>query len=120
MLHFVYKKVVDMEYSKKAAEIYYEDNSRIKVDFLNNKYEIVLNGKKIAWDYNTFAPRGDNYYLYSRAGIEGEFELPTDWSEAEVSIVGENGREAVGTVKTQNGKFSFKAEKETAYVFVKK
>lgn len=120
MLHFVYKKVVDMEYSKESAEIFYEDNSRIKVDFLNNKYEIVLNGKKIAWDYNTFAPRGDNYYLYSRAGIEGEFELPADWSETAVYVVGESGREEIGAVKTEGGKFTFKAEAETAYVFVKK
>lgn len=120
MLKFVYKKVLDMEYSKSAAEIYYEDNSHIKVDFENNSYEIVVNGKKIAWDYNTFAPHDNGYYLYSRAGIETELEVPADWSEVNVWVIGENGREELPAIKTNCGKFTFKPQAQTPYVFEKK
>ena len=119
MLGFVYKKVLDMDYSKTKATVYYEDNSSIKVDLENLKYEIVLNGRKIAWDYNTFAQRDNNWYLYSRAGAELELELPEDWENVSVTPITEKGRGESYTVKTNGGKVNFKAESCVPYVFEK-
>jgi hypothetical protein len=118
-MKFVYKKVLDMEYSEDAAEIYYEDNSHIKVDFKDNKYEIVFEGKKIAWDYNTFAQNGNNYYLYSRGGVEQEFCLPKEWKDVAVFVITEKGRADRKIITTNGGKFSFKADPKVAYVFEK-
>lgn len=77
------KKIEEINENKDVTTVVYDDKTFVKVDFKNNLYEVVVDGRTIAKDWTTFIPgfKKGSYLAYSLKGGKLTYSAPQGWNE---------------------------------------
>ena len=99
-------KVEGCEEQDGALTVFYENDSRVTVDFERKSYEIVIEGKRVGWDYNTVLPScgGNEIYAFSKDGGAMDIETPPDWMTAAACTMSFEGRGEAMRLSVKNGR----------------
>lgn len=116
MSKLTYRRATDAVLSDDVVQVFYGEDSYTKVCFDTKEYEIVCNGKKIGWNFNTFTPLNGSYYFYSLKGGEFTLELPESWTMIRITALSESGRGEPHTLAVENGTFTLTADAMQSYV----
>lgn len=116
MLRLTYRRATDAIRSDGAVQVFYGEDSYTKVCFDTKEYEIVCDGKKIGWNFNTFVPMNGSYYFYSLSGGEFALKLPADWTKIRITALSGDGRGESRILTTENGAFTLNADAMQPYV----
>lgn len=66
MLCLAYKKAIDACWDGEAAQVVYEDDSSVQVDFAEKTYRIQCEGQLIGEDFTSFIFHLNKYLFYAR------------------------------------------------------
>ena len=114
----VSNKITDIRKKNNETTVEYENNNYIKGNLKRLTYEVVVNNRVIAKNFNTFCPgyKKGSWFAYSRDGGIICFKAPEGWSDdtilkaTELTINGE-GRTLPCEIK--NGSFIMDIPKKT-------
>ena len=119
MSNLTYKKVENIDYDGHTAFVKYEGKNHIKLNFDTKEYEIVSDGKKIAWDNTTFVENSGKYYYYTEKDQTAKLSVPKSYGKVNVYALSVKGRKKVATFDCAKEKVVIEAKAKTPYAIVK-
>lgn len=77
------RQIADIEEDGPVMRAVYDTATWVRVDFAEQRYEIVIDGVPVARDWTTFAPgyRPGSYLAYARDGGEIRYPAPAGWTD---------------------------------------
>ena len=118
MMKLAYKKVTNTEISENEWNIFYENDSRICVNWKDNSYSIVFEGNCIAENFVSKVPI-DNKKIMCGAFDGGKISLcvSKNFKNALVyKIDGDGNRSEPENIDVNNGRADFYAEPDNIYI----